>query len=127
MTTAVLAGAAVTIGANSASAAPNVRFMGQGGTYGAITIFIDGQAAGVVDWKADGDMLRAVDRGSDGYYIDGFLGTSPVRKASTKGHSAPHTDKAPGNVPENKTYTFWACVGKGTSFYTCSDIYKVKS
>ncbi|WP_370422203.1 hypothetical protein AB8O64_28675 [Streptomyces sp. QH1-20] len=127
VTTAVLAGAAVTMGANNASAAPNVRFMGGGGSTAGIVIVIDGQAAGVVNWRADGDRLSATDRGIDGYYIDGFVGTSPVRKASTKGHSAPYTDKAGGNLPENKTYTFWACVGKGTSFYTCSDIYKVKS
>lgn len=126
VSTAVLAGAAVTMGATNASAAPNVKFIGSGST-GVITIVVDGRAAGVVRFEADGDTLFATDRDSDGYYIDGFLGTSPVRKAGTKGHEAPYTAKKGGNLPENKTYTFWACVGKGSSFYQCSDIYKVKS
>lgn len=131
---AVLAAAAVfggvmTAGASTAAAAdPTVRFEGHVSPNGDgyVLVLLNGRNAGVASFKSDGDMLSATDPAPDGYGISAYLGTSPVREASTRGHNSPYTAKKGGNLPEDKKYTFWACVGKG-KWQRCSSVYKVTS
>ncbi|MFD8449832.1 hypothetical protein [Streptomyces coelicoflavus] len=121
MTAAVVSGGLVLTSAGTASAAePSVRFVG-GST--AISVFIDGKFAGAAYWKANGDKLQATDTTADGWYVAAYLGTNPVREASTDGHRSPYTATKTGNLPEGNKYNFWACVGKG-SLFRCSPIWK---
>ncbi|GLV72303.1 hypothetical protein [Streptomyces hygroscopicus] len=122
--TAIMTGGAMTIGASAASAADSIGFVHGPSS---IDVYINNRIAGHTEWQANGDTLVAQDALSDGYRIEAYLGTSPVRKASTGGHTAPYTAKVGGNLPEGKKYTFWACVGKGDSSLFCSDVYTVTS
>ncbi|MEU6380091.1 hypothetical protein [Streptomyces sp. NPDC046909] len=129
--TAMMVGAAVTIGAGTASAAvpDNVRFVDTGlQSDGSrhIAVYQDGAFAGAAYWYADGDKLQAVDPRKDGFGIAAYLGTSPIREASTYGHSSPYTATKTGDLPENRTYTYWVCIG-GSSGQVCSDVYSAKS
>lgn len=121
----------MTVGAGTASAAgapPNVRFMYNISSSGTSSIngYTNNKLIGIGYFKADGDTLEAVDPSSDGYGISAYLGTSPVREASTYGHSAPYTVNKGGNLPEGKKYSFWICVG-GSSGQICSDVKTVTS
>ncbi|MBW8798234.1 MAG: hypothetical protein JF597_33025 [Streptomyces sp.] len=130
-TAAVLAGGGVLVGAGSASAAvpTNVKFwvsdMDSDGSR-SIGVEVNGKWAGAGYWTANGDQLQAVDTAADGFGIAAYLGTSPVREASTYGHSSPYTATKTGNLPEDKKYTFWVCVG-GSAGQVCSDVYNVTS
>ncbi|MGQ7754808.1 hypothetical protein ACUN29_41395 (plasmid) [Streptomyces sp. WC2508] len=86
----------------------------------------NGKAVGAAYWIPNGDRLEAVDTTADGYGVAAYLGTSPVREASTYGHDSPYTAKKGGDLPEGHTYTFWACYG-GNSGQVCSDVHKVKA
>ncbi|MFE1024820.1 hypothetical protein ACFW5I_09670 [Streptomyces sp. NPDC058818] len=120
LTAAVVSGSIVLTGAGTAAAAePSVRFVGGSE---AISIFVNGKFAGAAYWKANGDTLQATDSTADGYYVAAYLGTNPVREASTDGHASPYTATKTGNLPEGNKYNFWACVGKG-SFFRCSPIW----
>jgi hypothetical protein len=128
---AVLTGLTLSVGATGASAATpqNVKFFwtGTGGSFQGIGIYVNGKHSGEVYWHPNGDTLEAVDVNGDGFGVYGYLGTSPVRELSTYGHKAPYRTTKGGNLPENHTYTFWACIGTDTGGLVCSDIYKVKS
>lgn len=122
----------MTIGAGTASAAdPSVRFWASGQQSDgsrSIGIYVNGRLAGQAYWKANGDTLEVVDPTPDGYGVSAYLGGSDigVREATTRGHNSPYTDRAGGNLPEDKKYTFWACVGKG-AWQRCSPVYNVTS
>ncbi|MBU3868714.1 hypothetical protein KN815_33095 [Streptomyces sp. 4503] len=122
--TAIMTGGAMTIGASAASAADSISFAHGSSS---IDVYINNRIVGHTEWQANGDTLVAQDFLSDGYRIEAYLGTSPVRKASTGGHTAPYTAKVGGNLPEGNRYTFWACVGKGNSSLVCSAVYSVTS
>lgn len=129
---AVMTGVTLTVGASGATAATpqNVRFfvssMDSDGSR-TIGIYIGNTHAGQVYWTANGDELKAIDASSDTFGIYGYLGTSPVREVSTYGHKAPYTATKGGNLTENKSYNFWACIGTDTGGLVCSDVYKVTS
>ncbi|MET7787309.1 hypothetical protein ACFYSJ_35170 [Streptomyces sp. NPDC005248] len=129
---AMAMGGVMTVAASPAAAAvpSNVVFaVGNKQSDGSrsMAIYINGnKLAGTAYWKANGDTLEAVDPVADGFGIAAFLGTSPVREASTYGHNSPYTANKGGNLPEDKTYTWWACVG-GSAGQVCSDVYSVTS
>ena len=128
VTTAAVGAGVLVGGAGTAVAAdPPVRFAG--GAHkdgGSAVIFVNGRQAGAVYFKSNGDSLKAVDTTSDGYGIAAYLGTNPVREATTRGHTAPYTATKNGNLPEGKKYSFWGCVYKG-GWQRCSPIWYVKS
>ncbi|MFJ1902043.1 MULTISPECIES: hypothetical protein [unclassified Streptomyces] len=129
---AVMTTATMTIGSGTASAAipNNVRFMDtgmQGDGSRSMAIYVNGTLSGTAYWKANGDTLQAVDPHSDGWGIYTYLGTSPVREVTTYGHKAPYTATKGGNLPEDKKYTWWACIGSDTGGLVCSDLYNVTS
>jgi N-acetylneuraminic acid mutarotase len=128
---AVMAGAALTMGAGSASAAPPNATFDVGGLQsdGSRTIVIKtgGTTAGTVKWTANGDTLTATDSKADGWGISGYVTTNPYLIADTGGHAAPYTDTAHKDLTENKSYTFWACIGSNSEGLRCSDVYKVTS
>ncbi|WP_344016011.1 hypothetical protein [Streptomyces thermospinosisporus] len=129
--TGILAAGALTAGAGTAAAASptDVDFwvsdMDSSGSRSVLVVH-KGRAVGAAYWEADGDRLKAVDTHADGYGVAAYLGTSPVREASTYGHKSPYTATKGGNLQEGKTYTFWVCFG-GNSGQLCSKVYKVKS
>lgn len=122
---AIMVGGTMTVGASTAAAAgipPNVKFYYNnlgGGTYGIIG-YSGNSVVGTGYWYADGDKLQAVDPSRDGYGIAAYLGTSPVREASTYGHNSPYTATKTGNLPEGRKYSFWICLG-GNDGQICSD------
>ena len=127
---AVVTGAALAIGAGPASAAPNATFsVGAMQSDGSrtITIKTGGTTAGVVKWTANGDTLTATDSKADGYGISGYVTASPYLIADTAGHNSPYTATAHRDLPEDKTYTFWACIGSNSAGLLCSDVYNVTS
>ncbi|MGW3304670.1 hypothetical protein [Streptomyces rubiginosohelvolus] len=129
-TAAVLTGAASTLGAGSAFAGPSASFtIGSLQSDGSrtITIKTGGSTAGTVKWTANGDKLTASDVKADGYGISGYVTASPYLIANTAGHNSPYTDTAQRNLPEDKAYTFWACIGNNDLGLTCSDVVKVTS
>ncbi|KUO14113.1 hypothetical protein ACWDDN_01565 [Streptomyces griseoruber] len=129
--TVITVGAVMTVGSGTASAAvpENVRFydsgkMSDGSRF--VEVFVNGTYSGIGYWHADGDTLEAVDPHPDGFGIAAYLSTSPVREASTYGHSSPYTAKTGGNLTEDKSYKFWVCIG-GNAGQKCSDQYSVTS
>lgn len=130
LATTIVAGGAMTAGAGPAFAAdPTVRFAAsnqQSDGSRSVVVYVDGRLAGTAYWTANGDKLQAVDPTPDGYGISAYLGTNPVREATTRGHNAPYTATTTGDLPEGRSYTFWVCVGKG-GWQRCSPIYSVKS
>ncbi|MCW8384484.1 hypothetical protein [Streptomyces justiciae] len=130
LATAVMTGAALTVGAGSASAGPSAGFtvsaMASDGSR-TITITTNGTTAGTVKWAATGDTLTATDSKADGYGISGYVTTDPYLIADTAGHSSPYTDTAHRDLTENKPYTFWACIGSNSAGLTCSLVYNVTS
>ena len=129
--TSLMVGAAVTMGAGTASAAvpTDVGFsVSQQDSDGSrdIVIYDNGRAVGAAYWHADGDYLEAVDVYADGFGVAAYLSTNPVREASTYGHSAPYTAKKSGNLTEDTKYKFWVCFG-GSAGQICSDQYSVTS
>ncbi|MEU6525105.1 hypothetical protein ABZ892_20380 [Streptomyces sp. NPDC046924] len=128
--TAVMTGAALTMGAGAASAGPSATFsVGALQSDGSrtITIKTGGTTAGTVKWTANGDKLTATDSKADGYGISGYVTADPYLIADTAGHNSPYTATAQRNLPEDKSYTFWACIGSVSAGLTCSDVYKVTS
>lgn len=128
---AVMSGAALTMGAGSAFAGPSgvtfsVSAMASDGSR-TITIKTGGTTAGTVKWTANGDKLTATDSKADGYGVSGYVTASPYLIADTSGHNSPYTATAHRDLPEDKAYTFWACIGNNSVGLTCSDIYKVTS
>lgn len=129
-TAAFMTGAALTTGAGSASAGPSASFtIGalQGDGSRTITIKTGGTTAGTVKWTADGDKLTATDSKADGYGISGYVTADPYLIADTAGHASPYMATAHRDLPENKTYTFWACIGSNSAGLTCSDVVNVTS
>ncbi|MCX4403818.1 hypothetical protein OG840_19075 [Streptomyces sp. NBC_01764] len=127
--TAILAGSVMAVGASAASAdsaADNIGFLYVASLQD-FNVYINNRVVGGTEWQANGDTLVAKDIRSDGYRIEAYLGTSPVRKASTAGHNAPYAAKVGGNLPENRIYTYWACVAKSGSSLICSDVHRVES
>ncbi|MBD9733241.1 hypothetical protein IGX29_15800 [Streptomyces sp. H28] len=122
---------ALTAGTGTASAATpsNVDFrvskMQSDGSRSVLVVH-KGRAVGAAYWQANGDTLKAVDTFADGYGVAAYLGTSPVREASTYGRKSPYTATKGGNLKEGKKYTFWVCFG-GQSGQLCSAVYNVKS
>ncbi|MEG3628908.1 hypothetical protein [Streptomyces poriticola] len=116
----VLALGATLASAGTASAHPSVKFDYSSNQ---IMVLTGGTPAGYANWFADpqagwpGDLITAYDSKSDGYGIEAHL--SNGRVASTRGHNAPYTDKASGNLPEGKSYKMWVCLVKG-SWSSCS-------
>ncbi|MFF1926180.1 hypothetical protein ACFVW8_37145 [Streptomyces sp. NPDC058221] len=129
-TAAVVTGAALTMGAGSASAAPTASFtvsgMASDGSR-SIVIKTGGTTAGTVKWTANGDKLTAKDSKADGYGISGYVTANPYLIADTGGHNSPYTATAHRNLAENKTYTFWACIGSNSAGLYCSKVYNVTS
>ncbi|MCX4851390.1 hypothetical protein OG195_44535 (plasmid) [Streptomyces sp. NBC_01362] len=119
----------LTAGASSASAAPSVTFKtsGSGGDF-QIAVMGSNGAIGYANWYQDpvgsqpGDALAATDSAADGYGIEAHL--SNGRVATSRGHNAPYTDWATGDLPEGNTYTMWVCVVKD-SYSNCSSKYTV--
>ncbi|MFF0203389.1 hypothetical protein [Streptomyces sp. NPDC005017] len=127
---AVMTGAAMTLGAGNAVAGPNASFSVSGMAADGsrtITIKTGGTTAGVVKWTANGDKLTASDSKSDGYGVSGYVTANPYLIADTSGHTAPYTDTAQRDLRENRTYTFWACIGSNSAGLTCSEVYDVTS
>ncbi|MFI1258252.1 hypothetical protein ACH4U6_31325 [Streptomyces netropsis] len=127
-TTAVLAGTAMTMGASSASAAPSADFSAQPmQSDGSRSIYVkrNGKVVGAGKWIANGDILRAEDEESDGYYITAVLSTG--RDVNTKGRPAPSKVDDAGNLPEDKTYTMFVCIGNDSTGLHCSGNYSVRS
>ncbi|MBT2525305.1 hypothetical protein J7E91_07610 [Streptomyces sp. ISL-99] len=124
-TAAIVVGGTMTVGAGTAAAAsapPNAKFYynNLGGGMYSIIGYSGNKVVGSGYWHANGDRLEAVDPSPDGYGFAAYLGTSPVREASTYGHNAPHTVSKSGNLPEGKKYRFWVCMG-GSGGQVCSD------
>ncbi|GGY17517.1 hypothetical protein [Streptomyces minutiscleroticus] len=129
-TAAVMTGVALTMGAGAASAGPSATFsVGAMQSDGSrtITIKTGGTTAGTVKWTANGDKLTATDSKADSFGISGYVTANPYLIADTLGHKAPYTDTAHRDLTENKTYTFWACIGNNSVGLTCSDVYNVTS
>jgi hypothetical protein len=129
-TAALVTGTALTMGAGSASAAPNATFsVGALQSDGSRTIVIKsgGNTAGTVKWKANGDTLSATDSKADGYGISGYVTADPYLIANTAGHASPYTDTVSRNLREDVTYTFWACIGNNSEGLLCSNVYNVTS
>ncbi|MCK1794725.1 hypothetical protein MTQ01_01520 [Streptomyces sp. XM4193] len=129
-TAAVLAGGTSMLGAGSAYAGPSATFsIGslQGDGSRTITVKTGGSTAGTVKWTANGDKLTASDVKADGHGISGYVTANPYLIANTAGHNSPYTDTAQRNLPEDKVYTFWACIGNNNVGLTCSDVVKVTS
>lgn len=127
---AVLTGAASTLGAGSAFAGPSASFtIGSMQSDGSrtMTIKTGGTTAGTVKWTANGDKLTASDVKADGHGISGYVTANPYLIANTAGHNSPYTDTAQRNLPENTTYTFWACIGNNDVGLTCSNVVNVTS
>jgi hypothetical protein len=129
--TGLVVGAAVTMGASAASAAvpTDVTFVAssmQSDGSRSVVIYDNGRAVGTAYWKAGSDTLQAVDVFADGFGVAAYLGTNPVREASTYGHGSPYTATKGGNLTEDKRYTFWVCFG-GSAGQLCSDVYNVTS
>lgn len=130
-TVAAAAGLVVSIGAGTASAGPsgitfNVGSMQSDGSR-SVLISRGNVVLGSAYWTANGDTLKAVDVEADGYGIGAYLGTSPVREAGTFGKNSPIQVNVGGDLPEDKTYTFWACIGNNSVGLTCSGVYNVTS
>jgi hypothetical protein len=127
-TAAVFFGAALTMGAGSASAAPSATFsvsaMASDGSR-TITIKTGGTTAGTVKWTANGDKLTATDSKADGYGISGYVTADPYLIADTTGHNSPYTATASRNLTEDRHYNFWACIGNNSAGLLCSNIYLV--
>ncbi|WP_327232313.1 hypothetical protein [Streptomyces murinus] len=127
--TLVMAGGVMAVGAGSASAAvpQNVKFYESGmesdGSRN-ISVYVGQRYAGQIDWVANGDTLKATDLDSDGWGVGAYLSTSPVREATTFGHTARYTATKGGDLPEGHHYKLWACVG-GSGGLVCSDQYDV--
>ncbi|MFJ6947372.1 hypothetical protein ACISU4_22445 [Streptomyces wuyuanensis] len=125
-TAALAVGSVMTLGSGTASAAgapPNVKFFyntGSNGVWG-FGAYSGNKLIGHGYFHANGDRLSAVDSVPDGYGVAAYLGTSPVREASTYGHNSPYTVNKTGNLPEGKKYSFWICVG-GSGGQVCSDV-----
>ncbi|MDQ0964505.1 hypothetical protein QFZ66_008383 [Streptomyces sp. B4I13] len=129
-TAALVTGTALTMGAGSASAAPNATFsVGALQSDGSRTITIKsgGTTAGIVKWTANGDTLTATDSKADGYGISGYVTADPYLIANTAGHASPYTATAHRDLAEDKSYTYWACIGNNSEGLLCSDVYKVTS
>lgn len=130
-TAAVTAGLVLGLGAGTAAAGPSGVTFKDGGLESdgsrTVSVYLNGKYAGKGWWKANGDTLYATDQLADGYGIGAYLGTSPVREAGTFGHSSPYTASKGGDLGENKSYTFWVCIGSNSAGLTCSDIYTAKS
>ncbi|QNP72269.1 hypothetical protein IAG44_24525 [Streptomyces roseirectus] len=123
-----LAGGLVLAGpASPANAAPTVNFRSYTFTDGSgrIDVFNNGDYAGTAMWAADpgsldsstGDTLIASDQLADGYGIEAHL--SDGRIATTRGQSAPYTDRTTGDLDEGATRTMYVCLVQG-SFSDCS-------
>ncbi|GAA0461246.1 hypothetical protein ACFQ2B_34050 [Streptomyces stramineus] len=126
--TAMTVGCAVSLGAGSAAAAPSAEFSAHAmQSDGSRSIYIkrNGKVVGAGKWIANGDILRAEDDESDGYYITAVLSTG--RDVNTKGKPAPSKVDDAGNLPENKSYTMFVCIGNDSSGLHCSGNYSVKS
>ncbi|MFF3730332.1 hypothetical protein ACFYXM_08430 [Streptomyces sp. NPDC002476] len=131
-TTVLALGGTLTAGAGTASAAPSVTFKtsGSGGDFQIMVLRSDGVAIGYANWYQDpvgsqpGDALAAHDSAADGYGIEAHL--SNGRVATTRGHNAPYTDWATGDLPEGSKYTMWVCVVKDT-YSNCSSKYTVSA
>ncbi|MEV6618134.1 hypothetical protein AB0N31_30590 [Streptomyces sp. NPDC051051] len=129
--TGLMMGAAVTAGASTASAAvpTGVEFRAtdmQSDGSRSVLVIDNGRAVGAAHWHADGDYLEVVDTHADGFGVAGYLSTSPIREASTYGHSSPYTVTKGGNLTEDKRYKFWVCFG-GSAGQLCSPQYNVTS
>ncbi|MEU1194449.1 hypothetical protein [Streptomyces sp. NPDC005859] len=127
---ALVTGTALTMGAGSASAAPSATFsVGALQSDGSRTITIKsgGTTAGTVKWTANGDTLTAADSKADSYGISGYVTADPYLIADTAGHASPYTATAHRDLTEDKSYTFWACIGSNSAGLLCSDVYKVTS
>ncbi|MEX3101412.1 MULTISPECIES: hypothetical protein [unclassified Streptomyces] len=126
---ALAAGLVVGGPANPASAAPNVYFYSYTFSNGAgrIDVYNDGDYAGTAQWAADpgdfssstGDSLIASDQLADGYGIEAHVNDGRDT-ATTRGHSAPYTDKVTGDLLEGADLKLWACYVQGT-YSKCSD------
>ncbi|MEV6112494.1 hypothetical protein AB0L59_08175 [Streptomyces sp. NPDC052109] len=131
LATVAATGLALTVSAGNAAAGPSgVRFsVGSMNSDGSrvIGIIVDGRYAGSAEWKANGDTLEAGDTTADGYGVGAYLGTNPVREATTFGLASPVWKSKGGDLPENHTYTFWACIGNNSIGLTWSDVVNVKS
>ncbi len=92
-----------------------------------ITIITGGTTAGTVKWTATGDKLTATDSKADGYGISGYVTTDPYLIADTAGHASPYTATAHRDLTENRSYTFWACIGSNSAGLYCSNVYSVTS
>ncbi|MEU1122836.1 hypothetical protein ABZ371_04430 [Streptomyces sp. NPDC005899] len=127
---AVATGAALTMGAGTASAAPSATFsVGAMQSDGSRTITVKsgGTTAGTVKWTANGDKLTAADSKADGYAISGYVTADPYLIADTSGHNSPYTATAHRDLTEDRTYTFWACIGSNSAGLLCSNVYNVTS
>ncbi|MBP2401494.1 hypothetical protein SNS2_0022 [Streptomyces netropsis] len=125
---AMLVGCAVTLGAGSAVAAPSAEFSAHPmQSDGSRSIYVkrNGKVVGAGKWIANGDILRAEDQESDGYYITAVLSTG--RDVNTKGKPAPSKADDAGNLPEDKTYTMFVCIGNDSTGLHCSGNYSVRS
>lgn len=99
---ALLAGGTLIAGASSSAAAGNMVGL----------IYEDHQVyRGKWSWSSDpsdgkpGDAFRVTDDVADGWGIEGDLNATPIRVATTQGHSAPYTSPwASGDLPEDKDY-----------------------
>ncbi|MYY13611.1 hypothetical protein GT204_33300 [Streptomyces sp. SID4919] len=130
------AGMLVAVGAPPASAAPSVTFTSRADPldmgWAEIVMYINGKRAGTGHWAGDpgdwgsstGDTIIAHDSASDGYGIQVTLDGSRV--ATTRGHNAPYTDRASGNLPEGSRHDMEVCVVKG-SYSACGTVYGVKA
>lgn len=130
-TVAATAGLVFTVGAGTAAAGPSgVRFdVGPKLSDGSreIDVYLNNRYAGYGKWTANGDTLTAHDSLADGYGIGAYLGTNPVREAGTFGKSSPYTKNVGGDLPEDRNYTFWVCIGSNSIGLTCSEVYSVTS
>ncbi|WP_406398400.1 hypothetical protein [Streptomyces uncialis] len=130
------AGMLVAVAAPPASAAPNVTFKSRADPFdmgwAEIVMYINGDRAGTGQWAGNpgdfgsstGDTIIAHDSASDGYGIQVTLDGSRV--ATTRGHNAPYTDRASGDLQEGSKHDMQVCVVKG-SYSSCGTVYGVKA
>ncbi|MGW1891563.1 hypothetical protein ACWCP6_15085 [Streptomyces sp. NPDC002004] len=130
-TSALLAGASLTFGANNAAAADFTFEKGKLWDDGSFTVvaYNNGKYAGLAEWNADpgvdapGDALRAVDPLADGWGVEAHL-LDPSRVASTRGHDARYISPwKSGDIPEGTKVWVRLCMVKGdledcTIFYS---------
>ncbi|MFE0771676.1 hypothetical protein [Streptomyces sp. NPDC058861] len=129
------AGTLIALSAPPASAAPTVTFRILSATdmgWSNVMVIIDGHVAGTGSWAGDpgdqgsstGDTIIAHDSATDGYGIEVTL--DGTRVATTRGHNAPYTDRASGNLKEDSKHTMRVCAVKG-SYAGCTTIYNLKA